>query len=215
MNIQTIILDFDGTIADTQSLIVRTFQGTIRTLNLPEKSAEECAATIGLPLKQAFMTLFDITDETGNLCAETYRLLFNEYNQPGAVPPFPYVVDTIKQLYQRGIILTIATSRGRDSLMGFLEEMELTPFIAYIVTADDIRHAKPHPEPVLKTLKHLEAKAENTLVVGDTTFDIEMGRTAGCITCGVAYGNQSREQLQAANADYIIDDFCDILQIIP
>lgn len=212
--IKTIILDFDGTIADTQRLILRSYQGTIRELGLPTRTDAECAATIGLPLKDAFMSIFDISDDMGNQCAATYRCLFDEYNDERAVSPFPHVIDTLKTLYHQGYQLTIATSRGRDSLMVFLDRFQLTPYISYIVTAEDTEKHKPHPEPVLKTLQHLQQLPHEALVVGDTNYDIGMGRNAGCLTCGVTYGNQTRQQLEDAYADYIIDDFSTLTSIL-
>jgi len=85
--------------------------------------------------------------------------------------------------------------------------MHIAEYISYVVGADDVKHAKPEPEPVLITLKAMGATADETLVVGDMPVDIMMGRKAGARTCGVTYGNASREQLEAAGADIIIDDF--------
>ena len=73
--------------------------------------------------------------------------------------------------------------------------------------------AKPHPEPVLKTLRELGFKAAEAVVVGDTTFDIDMGRRAGATTVGVTYGNGTREQLEAHEADIVIDDFAQLLPL--
>ena len=79
-----------------------------------------------------------------------------------------------------------------------------------IVSANDVQHAKPNPEPVLKILSTLDIKPTEAIVVGDTTFDILMGRDAGCRTCGVTYGNQSADALRSAGATYIIDDFAEL-----
>lgn len=211
---KTIILDFDGTLADTQSLIVRTMQQTIAELQLEARTDEECAAMIGLPLKQCFTHLIPMTDEMGDRCAETYRRIFFENVHSMDVPTFPHVLETIRQLTNDGYTLTIASSRSRVSLMHFVESMHLQDDIAYIVASDDITHSKPHPESVLVTLEHLNVKAEDALVVGDTTYDIEMGHRAGCKTCGVTYGNHSRQELAEAGADWLIDDFSQIIQIV-
>ena len=72
-----IILDFDGTLGDTQQLIVTTMQQTLQHLHLEMKSAQECAAMIGLPLKQTFTQLIPMSDETGDLCEQTYRKLLS------------------------------------------------------------------------------------------------------------------------------------------
>lgn len=209
-----IILDFDGTIGDTKSLIVKTFQQTIKELNMPSRTDEECAATIGLPLKKAFMSLYNIDDTTGQLCTDTYRHIFYRNNTPDAVKPFPNTIETLHKLHRQGYTLTIASSRNRHTLDEYLQEMKIKDIISFVVGADDTANAKPHPEPVLKTLQHFSCAAEEAIVVGDTHFDILMGVHAGCHTCGVTYGNGKREELIAAGAEHIIDDFAELLDIL-
>lgn len=207
-----IVLDFDGTLADTRSLIVKTMQQTIAKLGLDARSDNQCAAMIGLPLRQTFTDLIPMSEEMGEKCAETYNRLFDVNNVPEAVPVFPHVVDTIKAMYEQGLTLTIASSRGRGSLVDFLKRMNLEPYVSYVVSASDIEHAKPAPDMVLKILDNVGGSKEETLVVGDTMFDIAMGRNAGVKTCGVTYGNGSRKEM--ADADYIIDDFADLMTIV-
>ena len=212
--IKLIILDFDGTLADTRGLIVKTMQQTLDALGLESRTDEQCAAMIGLPLKQAFTDLLPMEDEMGDRCAETYRRLFNENNAVYTVPAFPNVLETLHQLHEQGYTLTIASSRSHRSLMEFVEDMHLDEVIPYVLGADDVKQAKPHPEPVLKTLETFGCKPEDAWVVGDTWYDIEMGRRAGVRTCGVTYGNGSREELIRAGADVLVDDFGELLNKI-
>ena len=209
-----IILDFDGTLADTRELIVKTMQQTIGALGLEVRTDEECAAMIGLPLKQAFMDLIPMNDDMGDRCAETYRRLFYENNAIYKVPAFPHVLDTLRTLSEQGYTLTIASSRSNRSLMEFVHDMGLEAIIPYVLGADNVTHAKPHPEPVLMTLQKYGCKAEEAIVVGDTKYDIEMGRNAGVKTCGVTYGNGTRQELEDAGADYLIDDFNSLIHIL-
>jgi len=212
--IKNIILDFDGTIGDTREIIVTTMQQVIAKLNLPQRTDEQCAAMIGLPLRQTFADMIPMDDNTADLCELTYRKLFNINNKSGAVHIFPHVAETVNKLHKLGIIITIASSRGRNSLVDFMREMGLSECISLIISADDIQDAKPNPESVLKTLERIGGNADETLVVGDTVFDIQMGLNAGCRTCGVTYGNHSRQQLEASGANFIIDDFADIPNLI-
>lgn len=212
--IRLIILDFDGTIGDTQTLIINTMQKTIAALHLPSRTREQCAKMIGLPLKQTFTDLIDMTDEMGDECVVTYRRIFDEDNHPGAVPVFPHVMDTLQRLHAAGQTLTIASSRASASLMAFVKSMHLEEMIQLVMSCDDITHAKPHPEMVEKILEKTGFKAEEAIVVGDTKYDILMGKGAGCHTVGVTYGNGSREEMEAAGADVIIDDFADIWEIV-
>ena len=188
-----VILDFDGTLADTAAVIIRTTQATISELGLPSRTDEQCAAMIGLRLVEIPSVLFPECSIDGDLYARTYRRLFHEFNI-------------------EGIILTIASSRSHASLAEYVESFGLSSLISYILGADDVSKGKPDPEPVKKTLERFRLNPEDAIVVGDTSFDIMMGRNAGTRTCGVTYGNGSRESL--CDADWLIDDFRKLLDIM-
>ena len=215
MSIRLIIFDFDGTLGDTRRNIVTTMQMTIAELHLPSRSEEECAATIGLPLAECFRTLFpDIQEELIPRCAETYRRFFNENLKTIQPEAFPGVVETLSILHQNGFTLTIASSRSRNSLMELTRNMGIADYISYILGADDVKEAKPKPEPVLKTLAEMPYDASQTLVVGDMAVDIQMGANAGTKTCGVTWGNGTRDELVQAGADYIIDNIEELIGIV-
>lgn len=202
--IRLIIFDFDGTLGDSQKLITDTMLATIERLNLPMRSREECARTIGLPLKECFSSIIPMTDEQAEECAEVYSEIFNVKNVPGAVTVFPGVIETLERLSAQGILMSIASSRSHRTLAKLMDELDLSKYITYLIAADDVIEKKPAAESVLKTLSHFNIEAHETLVVGDTEFDILMGRNAGTHTCGVTYGNGSKESLEAAKAEWIV-----------
>ena len=204
MSIKLIIFDFDGTLGDTRRNIVTTMQMTIKEMQLSERSEAECASTIGLPLAGCFRTLFpDIQEELIPRCAETYRRIFNENLQKITPEAFPGVVMTLKTMKEQGFTLTILT-----------HNMGIADYISYLIGADDVKEAKPKPEPVLKTLAAMHLDASETLVVGDMAVDILMGANAGAKTCGVSWGNGSREELKNAGADFIIDRMEELIRIV-
>ena len=210
-----IIFDFDGTLGNTRRNIVTTMQMVIKELQLPERNEAECASTIGLPLAECFRTLFpDIQDELIPHCAETYRRIFNENLQKITPEAFPGVVKTLKNLKEQGFALTIASSRSRNSLTELTHNMGIADYISYLIGADDVKEAKPKPEPVLKTLAAMQFDASETLVVGDMAVDILMGSNAGTKTCGVTWGNETREELNEAGADFIIDRMEELIEIV-
>ena len=209
-----IILDFDGTLADTQPLIVRSLQRTISALHLPSRTDDECKSIIGLPLKECFTTLLGVDDAMAERCADVYRRVFDEDNHPGVVTLFPHVLETLTELHDRGFQLAICSSRARPTLEGFVHTFRLEEHVGMVVSANDVQRHKPHPEPVEKILAALHVKSEETLVVGDASYDILMGRAAGCRTCGVTYGNQSATDLKNAGADYLVDDFAEVLGLV-
>lgn len=209
-NVRIMILDFDGTLGDTAGVIVKTMQATIKELGLPSRSDEQCAAMIGLRLIEIPPVLFPECELDGEYYASTYRRLFHDFNTDGAVELYPNVLETLVELKKRGIILTIASSRSKASLTEYVSALGLESVISFVLGADDVKDGKPAPEAVNRTLEKFGFLPEEALVVGDTTFDIQMGKAAGTRTCGVTYGNGSRESL--ADADRIIDDFGELLR---
>ena len=206
-----IILDFDGTLGDTASVIIQTMQATIKELGLPERTDGQCAAMIGLRLVEIPQVLFPVCEIDSDLYASTYRRLFQIFNTDDAVLLYPNVLETLAELKRRGHILTIASSRSHASLADYIDRLNLSSLVSYVLGADDVVKGKPDPEPVINTLEKLGFNASRALVVGDTIFDIRMGRNAGTKTCGVTYGNGSRESL--VEADWVIDDFSELLEI--
>lgn len=215
MKKKLVILDFDGTLGDTRMNIVKTLQETMSQKGYPVSGEAECAATIGIPLYDAFRELLpEISEEEARECVDLYRDIF-EVNKKILVPQmFPHVMETMQELHAQGVQMSVASSRSKASLQDFVEEMGINRYVDYVLGAEDVTHAKPHPEPVLNTLQHFGVEAADALVVGDMPYDILMGANAGVQTCGVTYGNATREQLEESKADYIIDDFGELAKIL-
>ena len=211
MKIKLIIFDFDGTLGDTRANIIMTMQETMRVLGYPVAGEEAIAATIGLTLEDGFRELFPgLTERDILRCADVYRDLFDKNRRKMIPTLFPHVKETLNLLKESGYILSVASSRQSVSLRGFLHDMSVEDCISYILGADNVEKSKPDPEPVLKTLRELGIPAEESLVVGDMPVDIIMGLRAGAATCGVTYGNSSRDDLVEAGAGYIIDDISEL-----
>lgn len=207
-----IILDFDGTMGDTAAVIVKTMQATIAELGLPSRTDQECASMIGLRLIEIPQALFPDHDMDCELYAQTYRRLFRVYNTEGAVELYPHVLETLTALKEYGYTLAIASSRSHSSLAEYVENLGLSPLISHILGADDVINGKPDPEPVNRILQEFGFKPDEAIVVGDTIFDIQMGRNAGTKTCGVTYGNGTTESL--ADSDWLIDGFSRLKDIV-
>lgn len=215
MSTKLVIFDFDGTLGDTRRNIVRTMQMTIAELHLPNRSEEECAATIGLPLVGCFETMFpDLQKERVQTCADTYRRIFAENLQTLKPQLFPGIKETLTKLSGEGYTLTIASSRSHASLVELTSDMGIADCISYLIGADDVEKAKPAPEPVLNTLDAMRFEASQALVVGDMAVDILMGANAGAKTCGVTWGNGARKELEQAGADYIINSIEELMEVL-
>lgn len=208
------IFDFDGTLADTRLNIVLTMRETMRELRLPEADEAACAATIGLRLRDGFARLLPgVADETLDRCVSTYRRLFDERKRTMPPKPFPGAAELLDALRGRGALLAIASSRSSFTLAPMLRDMGLAGAFDAVVCGDEAERPKPAPDAVLAILRRLDVPPSEALVVGDMPVDVEMGRAAGVRTCGVLWGNATREQLAAAGADFLAATMDDILAL--
>lgn len=192
-----IIFDFDGTIADTNTGIVKTYQATFRHMGLPEHTPEEISATIGLPLKDIIAMLQPtLNQEQVDYGAWYYRDVFNSIALP-YITLFPGTAETLKRLKESGAKLAVASSRGGDSLRFLISHLGLDGLFDMICSEESVKNPKPAPDMCLLIMKELGFEPSETIMVGDTTFDLGMGVAAGCNTLGVTCGNHSAEQLSS------------------
>lgn len=207
-----LIFDFDGTLADTRRGIVATAQEVLRRMGLPPADEAALAATIGLPLIENFTRGAGLGPEEARQAVAIYREIFDSVAVP-VISLFPGIEETLAALAERGVPMAVASSRGQRSLEMLMHHTGLDRYIplSMVFGVEAAARPKPAPDLVYVILGRLGARPEETLVIGDTTFDIEMGRAAGCHTCGVSYGNQSAAQLAAASPDYLLDDLRKLL----
>lgn len=210
-----IIFDFDGTLADTRELIIRTNQEAMKAMNYPVRDEEAIRKTIGLPLAEGIRTLFpELPEEAIPEWCTTYRRIFDGLKTRYVPVLFPEVKETLEWIHAKGYVLTVASSRHSSSLNAFLQDLGIAPCFQYVLGADNVAKAKPDPEPVLQTLRDMGYPAEEALVVGDMPVDILMGSRAGAKTVGVTFGNSNRVELQAAGATYVLDHFSELKSLL-
>lgn len=215
MKTKIIIFDFDGTLGDTRHNIILTLQATMRDRGLELRSDEECAATIGLTLFDSFRTMYpSMSDVDAEACVKHYRDIFYRSIEESIPQLFPGVAPTLERLRDMGVVMSIASSRSSPSLLLFIRSMGIADHFSLVLGSDSVENHKPHPEPVLKTLEKLLFEPSEAIVVGDMPVDIVMARNASVRSVGVSYGNATREELVAAGADYVIDSFAELLDII-
>lgn len=215
MKPKLIIFDFDGTLGDTRQNIIITMQRTMQRVGLPVKSDLECASTIGLTLEDSFKKMYpDVDAAMAVRCVDAYREIFMESVEELIPQLFPGVSDTLACLDAMGIKMSVASSRQSQSLIYFLESMGISKYFPYVLGSDNVTKHKPDPEPVLKTLRELDYSPSDVVVVGDMPVDVAMAHGADVRAIAVTFGNATRDELIEAKADYIIDDFKQILEII-
>ena len=215
MKPKIIIFDFDGTLGDTKRNIVVTLQATMRDRGLELRTEEECARTIGLTLLDSFRVMYPTMSlGEAEACVNHYRDIFYRSIEEYIPQLFPGVSSTLEHLAEQGVAMTIASSRSTPSLLLFLKSMGVADHFSLVLGADSVENHKPHPEAVLHTLAMLGFKPSEALVVGDMPIDILMARNASVQSVAVSYGNATREELEAAGADFVIDSFVELLNIV-
>ncbi|SFF68621.1 pyrophosphatase PpaX [Halobacillus alkaliphilus] len=209
MNIRTILFDLDGTLIDTNDLIIASFTHTIKEYSDRSYTRDEILDFIGPPLRES---LEKINPERVEDMVETYRK-HNIENHEAYVRAYDGVVDTIRQLKEAGYRMGIVTTKMKNTVQMGLEITGLDGLFETIITLDDVTNAKPHPEPIVKALHALDSKASEALMVGDNTHDIEAGHNAGTHTAGVAWTVKGREVLEQLKPDYMLNHMSELLEI--
>ncbi|ASN04751.1 pyrophosphatase PpaX [Virgibacillus necropolis] len=209
MKIHTILFDLDGTLIDTNELIIASFLHTFEHYKLPI-TREETLPFIGPTLKATF----DKVDPTKSEdMIQVYRD-HNLYHHDNYVNAYPFVVETLKRLKEKDIKLGIVTTKMRTGTNMGLKLVGLDKLFDTVITLDDVTNAKPHPEPIVKAMNELGADATSTLMVGDNFHDIEAGQNAGVQTAGVAWTIKGRETLEKLNPTYMLEDMRDLYTIV-
>jgi phosphoglycolate phosphatase len=215
MKPRIIIFDFDGTLGDTRQNIVMTLQATMRERGLEVRSESECAQTIGLTLLDSFRAMYPtMSHAEAEACVSHYRAIFYRSIEESIPQLFEGVRPTLERLSELGVVMTIASSRSSPSLLLFIRSMGIEHHFSLVLGSDSVENHKPHPEPVLKTLAVLNIEPSEAFVVGDMPVDIAMAHGAGVKACGVTYGNATREEIEASGAEYVLDSFDMLLEIL-
>jgi pyrophosphatase PpaX len=209
--INTILFDLDGTILDTNELIIASFLHALREHNLTSMTREQIISQMGGALKEQ-LAYFSGKTEVDDI-VQSYRT-FNLLKHDEMVQVFPYVQEVMSALHGKGIQMGIVTSKVRLTTLQGLKLFGLEPYLSTIVTLDDVVKHKPHPESVLLALNRLGADPETTLMVGDSQYDILSARDAGVRSAGVAWSLKGEAFLRTFNPTYILQDMRDLLNIV-
>lgn len=208
-SIRTILFDLDGTLINTNELIQSSFKHTFATFGY-QFSDEVIRKFNGPPLMETFRS---IDPKQAENMLQTYQK-HNHAVHDQYVTAFPNTIETLTKLKEQHIRLGVVTTKMRKGALMGLELTGMDHFFETIITFDDVMHPKPHPEPIMKAMKHLNAEAGSTLMVGDNYHDIEAGKNAGVPTVGVAWSTKGKDFLLQHNPTYMINDMTDLLQIV-
>ena len=207
-----ILFDFDGTTADTIGSVLYTFHHVFTNGGF-EIDDEFISTNMGFSLREAFTYIVGDDKEKVAECIRQYEAFYTSESWR-LIHTFPYVLETLAQLKAEGITLCIATNNLHRIIDQILEHLGMATYMDTVVCLDDVANGKPAPDITLEALRRTGCTAAETLVVGDSTFDVGMGRAAGVDTCAVTYGSHDRATLSEAGATYIIDSFDQLVDIV-
>ncbi|MFC2968895.1 HAD-IA family hydrolase [Acidimangrovimonas pyrenivorans] len=206
--IRLVVFDVDGTLVDSQKDILDAMARAFEAEGYAVPDDAAVLASVGLSLPEAMAQLapdLDAAARSGLVSA--YRDGFLTSARHVEPPLYPGVRDTLAALRARPeLLLGVATGKSRRGLDHILVAHDLEGVFLSTQVADD-HPSKPNPSMLLAALRETGAEACNAAMVGDTEYDIAMGRAAGFATVGVSWGYQPVDRLQAAGADVVIDDF--------
>ena len=201
------IFDCDGTLVDSGATIYRALAEAFDQHRLELPPAQQCRRVIGLSLVEAMAALLPDADSADHHeVAETYKRCFFTARQQGRVeePLFDGIVELLDSLERDGWLLAVATGKSDRGLRHCLEKHGLHARFVSLQTAD--RHpSKPSPQMALAAMADAGAAGGDTIVVGDTSFDMAMAVAAGACGIGVGWGYHDADELAAAGARGVAD----------
>lgn len=205
-----VVFDCDGTLVDSLRGIVRSAQFAFDQEGLPRPDEERIRHSIGLPIEAAIVHMSP-RDEVVQDPDRIARLsgLFREaslqlkHSAEFDEPLYDGVEEAVNALLEAGCLLGIATGKGRRGLDITLERHNLTQSFAVLKTVED-GPGKPNPRILLDAMMEAGAEPASTVMLGDTSFDMEMARAARVYAAGVSWGYHPRETLKQAGANTIL-----------
>ncbi len=206
-DLRLVVFDVDGTLVDSQHDIVASMRAAFEVLGRPAPDRETMLSVVGLSLPQAMAILAPgLTEAELTGLVEGYRASWG--GGRAASPLFPGALAVLDALAaQDELLLAVATGKSRRGLEKLLTAHELRKRFVSLQVADD-HPSKPHPSMLMAALAETGVEAHRAVMVGDTEFDMQMGRAAGLATIGVTWGYHPRARLQ--DADLLIDDFAQL-----
>ena len=204
---ELIIFDWDGTLMDSAGTIVACIQAAAVDLGLPPPSEERARHVIGLGLREALrFALPQLAEDRHVELAERYR--YHYLSQDQELKMFAGIPDLI-ELLARDFRLAVATGKSRKGLDRAMAVSGVGSYFGATRCADEC-HSKPHPQMVEELMAEHFVTGNTTLVIGDTTHDVEMAFAAGASAVAVSYGAHSRRDLEVLSPLHCADSLADL-----
>jgi pyrophosphatase PpaX len=211
MAFSVVLFDLDGTLINTNDLIVVSFQHVFREKLGLEVPAETIHQYFGEPLPR---TMQRYAPDRADELTDFYRV-FNAANHDLLVKQFEGMRETLEALLAAGVKLGVVTSKKTDMAQRGLRVCGLESYFGAVVGMDQTEKHKPEPEPIYHALDQLgEQPGDHVLMVGDSSFDILCGKNAGVRTAAVSWTVIDREGLERISPDYWVDEPSDLADLV-
>lgn len=210
-----VVFDCDGTLVDSQHMICAAMNAAFRACGLGLPDALAVRRVVGLSLVEAVAVLLPDADTALHIkVADLYKAGFRDLReQHHQEPLYPGTVDALKTLHDAGYLMGVATGKSRRGLDSVLSRNGLGHFFVTLQTADDAP-GKPHPQMVLQAMDEAGASPANTIVVGDTSYDMGMAKAAGAAAIGVSWGYHEPQELTEHGASAVIRDYDELAPLV-
>ncbi len=209
-----VIFDCDGTLVDSQDLIVQAMDLAFEMSSLTPPARQQTLSIVGLSLVEAMQVLVpDAPEADQHQLAARYKASFGELISDTArkEPLYDGVAETVLSLAARDdVVLGIATGKSQRGVRRVLLEHGLQHSFVTIQTADDAP-SKPHPAMIHQAMAEAGAEPRDTVMVGDTVYDLQMAQAAGVTSIGVDWGYHAEVDLKACSPDALLSDFSQLL----
>lgn len=209
--LDTVIFDFDGTLADTSGLVINSFQTVYKKFHGEEKPVEYISKFFGEPLKVTLEREF--TQPLEEVMKEYREYQVSRFNDD--VKLFNNTREILQYLKSKNIKTAIVTSRMKFSVEQALRDYDIDKYFDVVIAIEDTKNHKPHPEPLWKAIDYLNTSADKVLFVGDSKFDIECAINANVTPVLVAWSIEVEKLKNQYNIKHVIDDFSYIEKLIP
>lgn len=207
--INALLFDFDGTLLDTNELIIQTFTAVLGEHFPGRYEREDILHFIGPSLEQTFESID--AERAVELTAQ-YRAT-NKQLHDELITEYDGVAETLRLLKARGVKMAIVSTKRSANIKRGLALMGIEEVFEHIISLDEVKNPKPDPEPILLALEKLGASKEEALMIGDNYHDIEGGKNAGVRTAGVAWSIKGEVFLASLDPDYMLQHISDLLEL--
>lgn len=218
--LKLLIFDLDGTLVDTGRDIADALNYALEPFGVKKYSVEETKKMVGTGISQLLKSLtpsgpvslknVSEVDSPGDISLKRF-LEFYSVHLLNNTNAYPHVKETLAKLgdYNKAVLSNKRTAFSKE----ILDKLGLSCYFDTTWGSDSVREKKPSPAPILDLMKKFNTSAAETVIIGDSNFDIEAGKAAGIKVIAVTYGFRSLEFLKGA--DIIVDSFDELLKVIP